>query len=91
MKRISEEDIIAMGFSPEFSRPEWMIITVLPVPPPPVRPSIMMDSTLRGEDDLTHKLADIIKSNINLKKHEMDGSPPHVIHDYEQLLQVSIS
>lgn len=88
LKRISDEDSVAMGFSPEFSRPEWMIITILPVPPPPVRPSIMMDSTMRGEDDLTHKLADIIKANINLKKHEMEGSPPHVLNDYEQLLQV---
>jgi DNA-directed RNA polymerase II subunit RPB1 len=26
---------------------DWMLISVLPVPPPPVRPSVMMDSSMR--------------------------------------------
>ena len=88
LKAISDEDCIAMGLSPDWARPDWMMITVLPVPPPPVRPSIMMDSTARGEDDLTYKLADIIKANTNLKKHEMEGSPNHVLLEWESLLQV---
>lgn len=50
-----------MGLNPEWAKPEWMIHTMFPVPPPPVRPSILMDTTTRGEDDLTHKLADILK------------------------------
>lgn len=88
LKKISDADCIVMGLNPKNARPDWMILTVLPVPPPPVRPSIMMDSTLRGEDDLTHKLSDIIKANTNLRKHEADGAPAHVINEFEQLLQV---
>ena len=65
-----------------------MIITVLPVPPPPVRPSIQMDGTSRGEDDLTHKLSDILKANQNLRRYEADGSPAHVVSEFEALLQV---
>ena len=38
-KRISDEDVKYMGFSPLFSRPEWMICKVFAVPPPAVRPS----------------------------------------------------
>jgi DNA-directed RNA polymerase II subunit RPB1 len=56
-------DARKMGLSNDYARPEWMIITILPVPPPPVRPSISMDGTIqgiRGEDDLTYKLGDII-------------------------------
>jgi DNA-directed RNA polymerase II subunit RPB1 len=50
-----------MGLDPEWARPDWMVMTVFPVPPPAVRPSILMGSMARGEDDLTHKLSDIIK------------------------------
>ena len=47
LKRISDEDSEALGFNPKYARPDWMIMTVLPVPPPPVRPSVMMDSSAR--------------------------------------------
>ncbi|CAG8470140.1 13405_t:CDS:2 [Ambispora gerdemannii] len=86
-KNISEQDLLDMGLSVEFARPDWMIITVLPVPPPPVRPSIQMDGTSRGEDDLTHKLSDILKANQNLRRCESEGQPKHVIDEFESLLQ----
>tara|TARA_Y100000389_G_scaffold205137_1_gene263880 strand:- start:8093 stop:9586 length:1494 start_codon:yes stop_codon:yes gene_type:complete len=62
-KRISEEDMELLGFNPQFNRPEWLITTVLSVPPPAVRPSIIEENGQRREDDLTHKLCDIIKCN----------------------------
>ena len=80
-----------MGLNPDWSRPDWMMITVLPVPPPPVRPSIQVDGSSRGEDDLTYKLADILKANQSLKRHETEGSPAHIIGEFEQLLQVGQS
>ena len=43
-KRISDEECDILGFDPKFARPDWMIVTVLPVPPLPVRPSIIMSS-----------------------------------------------
>jgi len=42
-KRISDEDVSFMGFSPIWSRPDWMICQVLSVPPPAVRPSVKHD------------------------------------------------
>ena len=45
-----------------------MICSVLPVPPPAVRPSIIEENGQRREDDLTHKLSDIVKYNIQLKQ-----------------------
>ena len=62
-RRISDEDISFMGFSPIWSRPEWMICQILPVPPPAVRPSVKLDAQQRSEDDLTHIYANIIKTN----------------------------
>lgn len=42
-----------MGMNPKESRPEWMIIKVLPVGPPPIRPSVTAGDAMRSEDDLT--------------------------------------
>ena len=51
LKRISDEDVQFIGFSPMWSRPEWMICHALPVPPPSVRPSVKHDAQQRSEDD----------------------------------------
>ena len=79
-----------MGMNPDWARPDWLCISVLPVPPPAVRPSIQVDGASRGEDDLTYKLADIIKANQQLARHELDGSPAHIVQEYEALLQYHI-
>jgi DNA-directed RNA polymerase II subunit RPB1 len=91
LKKILDEDAEYLGFDGKYSKPEWLIMTVLLVPPPAVRPSIVMEGMLRAEDDLTHKLADIVKANTYLKKYELEGAPGHVIRDYEQLLQFHIA
>jgi DNA-directed RNA polymerase beta' subunit len=65
-ERITEDDMKLMGFHPRWNKPSWMICTVLPVPPPAVRPSIIEDNGQRREDDLTHKLSDIVKYNNQL-------------------------
>ena len=56
LKNVSEEDMKVLGLNPQYSRPDWLIITVLPVPPPHVRPSVALDAGARSEDDLTHQL-----------------------------------
>ncbi|KAL9118312.1 MAG: hypothetical protein Q9187_005144, partial [Circinaria calcarea] len=93
-RHISTEEIKKMGLSNDYARPEWMIISVLPVPPPPVRPSISVDGTgqgSRGEDDLTHKLGDVIRANGNVRRCETEGSPAHVVSEFEALLQYHVA
>lgn len=90
-KHISNEDIFKLGLNQDYARPEWMIITVLPVPPPPVRPSIAINESARGEDDLTYKLADIIKASQNVDRCEQEGAPAHVINEFEALLQYHVA
>lgn len=88
-KKITESDLQLLGLSEEYARPEWMILTVMPVPPPPVRPSIAVDGgAMRSEDDLTYKLGDIIKASANVRRCEQEGAPAHIITEFEQLLQV---
>ncbi|KAI8961999.1 beta and beta-prime subunits of DNA dependent RNA-polymerase [Daldinia sp. FL1419] len=94
LKRISDEDCRDMGLNTEYARPENMILTVLPVPPPPVRPSISMDGTgqgLRNEDDLTYKLGDIIRANSNVRQAIQTAAPNHILEEYQSLLQYHVA
>ncbi|XP_045085249.1 DNA-directed RNA polymerase II subunit RPB1-like isoform X2 [Aegilops tauschii subsp. strangulata] len=91
LKRISDEDCLLLGLDPKYARPDWMILQVLPIPPPPVRPSVMMDTYSRSEDDLTHQLAMIIRHNENLRRQERNGAPAHIIAEFAQLLQFHIA
>lgn len=45
-----------------------MIAQVIPVPPLAVRPTVVAFGSTRNQDDLTHKLSDIVKTNNQLKR-----------------------
>eukprot|EP01130_Rhizamoeba_saxonica_P005130 TRINITY_DN2059_c0_g1_i3.p1 TRINITY_DN2059_c0_g1~~TRINITY_DN2059_c0_g1_i3.p1 ORF type:complete len:1618 (-),score=436.10 TRINITY_DN2059_c0_g1_i3:130-4983(-) len=68
-----------------------MIITVLPVPPPQVRPTIVMGTTQKSEDDLTYILANIIKLNQRLKKQLKDSAPAIYTKEHQQVLQFYVA
>lgn len=88
-KRISDEDIFRLGFSPQYSRPDFMILTYLPVPPPPVRPSVQHST--RSEDDITYVLAQIVKVNNSLARQEAAGTAAHQTEDLADLLQFHVA
>uniref|UniRef100_A0A8B9NYN0 DNA-directed RNA polymerase subunit n=1 Tax=Apteryx owenii TaxID=8824 RepID=A0A8B9NYN0_APTOW len=48
-KRISDEECFVLGMDPKFARPEWMVCTVLPVPPLSVRPAVVMQGSARNQ------------------------------------------
>jgi DNA-directed RNA polymerase II subunit RPB1 len=74
-RRITDEDVSFMGFNPRWCRPDWMICSFLAIPPPQVRPSVVQENNQRSEDDLTHKLFEIIKTNKMLQtKIDAEGS-----------------
>jgi DNA-directed RNA polymerase subunit A' len=60
---------------------------VLPVPPVTVRPSITLESGVRSEDDLSHKLIDIIRINQRLRENLDAGAPQLIVEDLWELLQ----
>jgi len=91
LKRISDKECDALGFAPKFSRPEWMICTVLPFPPPAVRPSVKADTGQRSEDDLTHKLCDIVKANKLLQARVDKGVSKEQIDIATQVLQYHVA
>ena len=90
-KRISDDDVTFMGFSPLYSRPDWMICQVMSVPPPAVRPSVKHDAQQRSEDDLSHILVNIIKTNKTLQDKIQNNAPSNVIDDWTTVLQYYIA
>tara|TARA_Y100000310_G_scaffold325841_1_gene389974 strand:- start:3218 stop:5809 length:2592 start_codon:yes stop_codon:yes gene_type:complete len=91
LEKVSEEDIVLLGFNPQYAKPEWMILTVLSVPPVTARPSITLDTGERSEDDLTHKLGDIVRINQRLFENINAGAPEIIIEDLWDLLQYHIT
>jgi len=90
-KRICDEDVHFMGMSPIWSRPEWMICQVLPVPPPAVRPSVKHDAQQRSEDDLTHIYSNIIKTNNDLRDKIANNAQTKVIDVLTGILQYFVA
>jgi DNA-directed RNA polymerase II subunit RPB1 len=93
-KLLSDNTLLLLGLNADYARPEWMIMTVLPVPPPPVRPSISVDGTgqgMRGEDDLTYKLGDIIRANGRVLECIENGAPQHTLNEFEALVQYHVA
>ena len=90
-KRISDEDVHFMGFNPLWSRPDWMICQVLPVPPPAVRPSVKHDAQQRSEDDLTHIYSNIIKTNTDLFNKLRENAQPNIIEGLTTVLQYFVA
>ena len=91
LEKIPDSDVEILGYDPKTSRPEWMVLTVLPVPPITIRPSIMIESGIRAEDDLTHKLVDIVRINERLKESIDAGAPQLIIEDLWDLLQYHVA
>ncbi|MCY3853838.1 MAG: DNA-directed RNA polymerase subunit A' [Thaumarchaeota archaeon] len=85
--QITDDDIKILGYDPATARPEWFILQALPVPPVTVRPSIILETGIRSEDDLTHKMVDVIRVNQRLKESKEAGTPPLIVQDLVDLLQ----
>src|SRR3990167_9282312 len=91
LEKVDDKDCILLGLNPEVARPEWMILTVMPIPPATMRPSITLESGERSEDDLTHKLGDIVRINQRLFENINAGAPEIIIEDLWDLLQYHIT
>jgi DNA-directed RNA polymerase subunit A' len=91
VEKIPDKDLEFFGYNFERIRPEWFVLTALQVPPITIRPSITLESGIKSEDDLTHKLVDIIRINIRLKDNIDAGAPQLIIEDLWDLLQYHVT
>ncbi|MBR9703861.1 DNA-directed RNA polymerase subunit A' [Candidatus Pacearchaeota archaeon] len=89
--RIPDEEAKLAGINPKIFRSEWGILTLLLVPSVTIRPSITLENGERSEDDLTHKLSDIIRANQRLWENLNAGAPEVIIEDLWDLLQYHVT
>jgi len=90
-RRITDEDVDFMGLNRYWCRPDWMICSVMPIPPPQVRPSVIQDNNQRSEDDITHKLFEIIMTNERLQDKINNNLGKNLIEDEHTVLQYHIA
>ena len=91
LERIPDETLELFGINPSYARPEWMVMTIMPIPPVTIRPSITLESGERSEDDLTHKLGDVVRINQRLFENINAGAPEVIIEDLWDLLQYHVT
>lgn len=68
---ITNEEVELLGYS-SFSRPEWMLISVLPIPPVAVRSPIMSNDEEKMIDDFDRALIEIIDTNNEILQSKND-------------------
>jgi DNA-directed RNA polymerase subunit A' len=88
-EKIPDGDLKKIAF--RGGKPEWLILTLFPIPPVTMRPSITLEGGERSEDDLTHKLVDIVRINQSLKENIDIGAPDFILNDLWELVQYHIS
>ncbi len=91
LERITGEDLELLNYNPKVARPEWFVLQVLPVPPLTVRPSITLESGIRSEDDLTHKIVDILRVNQRVREAKESGTPHLIVQDLVDLLHYHVT
>ena len=90
-ERISQADSKLLGFDTKFNKLSSLIISTLLIPPPSIRPTLILDSGIHSQDDMTHKLLDIVKINKILKNFIKNGENEQKIQILTKLLQYNIS
>ena len=90
-QRMTDTSIRILGFDPKYSRPAWMVCTVLAVPPLTVRPPVVMDDNQRMDDDLSHKLIDIVRSNQKLREQIDRGQPRDYVEKMTAHLEYDVA
>ncbi|MGD1055104.1 MAG: DNA-directed RNA polymerase subunit A' [Nitrososphaerales archaeon] len=91
LERVTNEDLDLLNFNAKAARPEWFVLQVLPVPPLTVRPSITLESGIRSEDDLTHKVVDILRVNQRVRESKESGTPHLIVQDLVDLLHYHVT
>ena len=91
LEKILDADLEIFGLKAPHVRPEWMVLTVLSIPPVTMRPSITLESGERSEDDLTHKMGDIVRINQRLFENINSCAPEILDEDLWDLLQYHVT
>jgi len=80
----------AEAFRSSGNRPEWMILTVIPVIPPEIRPMVQLDGGRFATSDLNDLYRRIINRNNRLKRLLELGAPDIIVRNEKRMLQEAV-
>ena len=87
---VVDKDETKQENEPHGNRPEWMILTVLPVIPPDLRPMVQLDGGRFATSDLNDLYRRVINRN-NRLKHLLDlGAPDVIVRNEKRMLQEAV-
>ena len=88
--RIIKRLEIVESFRVSGNRPEWMILTVVPVIPPDLRPMVQLDGGRFATSDLNDLYRRVINRNNRLKRLLELGAPDIIIRNEKRMLQEAV-
>ena len=89
-KRLLKRIEIVEAFRSSGNRPEWMILTVIPVIPPELRPMVQLDGGRFATSDLNDLYRRVINRNNRLKKLLQLSAPDIIIYNEKRMLQEAV-
>ena len=88
--RIIKRLEVVESFRESGNRPEWMIMTVVPVIPPDLRPMVQLDGGRFATSDLNDLYRRIINRNNRLKRLLELGAPDIIVRNEKRMLQEAV-
>ncbi|HUT41017.1 MAG TPA: DNA-directed RNA polymerase subunit beta' [Gammaproteobacteria bacterium] len=90
LKRITKRLKLIESFLDSGNRPEWMVLTVLPVLPPELRPLVPLDGGRFATSDLNDLYRRVINRNNRLKRLLELSAPDIIVRNEKRMLQESV-
>ena len=90
IKRLSKRLALYETFSTSRSKPEWMVMTVLPVLPPDLRPLLALEGGRFATSDLNDLYRRVINRNNRLRRLMELGAPDIIVSNEKRMLQESV-
>ncbi len=89
-KKVAKRLKLVEEFLESKNKPEWMVLTVLPVIPPDIRPLVMLDGGRFAASDLNELYRRVINRNNRLKRLLELNAPEIIIRNEKRMLQESV-
>ena len=89
LKAVKRIEILE-SFKKSGNKPEWMVLTVLPVLPPELRPMVQLDGGRFASSDLNDLYRRVINRNNRLKRMMELGAPDMIVKNEKRMLQEAV-
>jgi DNA-directed RNA polymerase subunit beta' len=89
-KKAAKQLRVCESFRKSGNRPEWMILTVLPVIPPDLRPMVQLDGGRFATSDLNDLYRRVINRNNRLRRLLELGAPDVIVRNEKRMLQEAV-